>query len=117
MLKKVQVLTTVILMIFSTAAVSAQKRQPNRRNTRTQSPKAPNTTTQSPNAPVANIPDPPLIPTYEAASKNNPNRVILPVSDVGNPKGAKLIRMFVRYAYDNNWKEIGHLNEVAERLE
>jgi hypothetical protein len=103
MMKKALAIGALFLSILFTISVSAQKRRPIR----------PNTTTKSPEARAARNPAPPLIPQYEAASGNNPNRVILPSSFVGNPKGATFIKMYVRYIYDNYWHQIGHLNNVS----
>jgi len=102
-MKKTLAIATLILIIPFTISVSAQKRRPIR----------PNTTTKPPEARVARNPAPPLIPQYEAASGNNPNRVILPSSFVGNRKGAQFIKMYVRYIYDNYWHRIGRLNNVS----
>lgn len=100
MVRKSLLLVTLILIILFTVSAFAQKRR---------STTKPH---QRPNS-VAEKTDPPPVPKYEPARGNEPNRVSLPWSFVGNPKSAKSIKMHVRYIYDDRWHEIGHLNDVA----
>jgi hypothetical protein len=101
MIKKAIVLTTLILITLFSTSVFAQKRRPISRDKTAAPP------------PAAKDAEPALVPQYEAASGNSPNRVTLSWSFVGDPKGAQFIKMYVSYVYDDHWWQVGRLNEVA----
>lgn len=90
----------VFLAFSCTPAVEAQRRRPR-------------STKKSPSQPVSVVLEEPLFPRYEYDRDRGINRVFLGWSSVEriSEEGAD-VKFTVRYLYDDEWRQIGHLNDV-----